>query len=140
MFTGNYLATSFKTELLSGVHDFTSHTFKLALFTDAATLDASTVAYTTDNEVAGAGYIAGGVALVATPPSSDGTTALVSFGDAVWAGATLTARGGLVYNSSVAGSPAVAVLDFGSAKVANDTTFTVQFPAAAAAAALVRIA
>lgn len=139
MFTGNYLATSFKKELLEGVHDFTTHTFKLALFTNDATLNASTTAYGVSGEVVGIGYTAGGVDLTALATASTGTTAFVTFEDAVWLGATLTARGGLVYNSSVAGSPAVAVLDFGADKVANGTTFEVQFPAATAADAVVRI-
>lgn len=140
MFTGNHLTTSFKTELLSGVHDFATHTFKLALYTNDATLNAATTAYTTSDEVVGSGYVAGGTALVATAPTSDGTTAVVTFEGVSWPAASLTARGGLVYNSSVAGDPAVLVLDFGSDKIADGTTFTVNFPGATAAAALVRIA
>jgi len=140
MFTGNYLVTSFKRELLAGVHDFTAHTFKLALFTNEATLDAATAAYGASNEVAGAGYTAGGEALTALAVESSGTTAFVTFEDVEWPGTTLTARGGLVYNSSVVGSPAVAVLDFGADKVANGTTFTVQFPDATADTAVIRIA
>lgn len=140
MFSGNYLVTSFKKELLEGVHDFTAHTFKLALFTNEATLNASTTAYGAAGEVSGAGYTAGGGNLTAPATASVGTTAFVTFEDAEWPGATLTARGGLVYNSSVAGNPAVAVLDFGADKVANGATFTVQFPAATAEAALIRIA
>ena len=140
MFTGNYLVTSFKKELLGGVHDCTAHTFKLALFTDDATLNASTTAYGTAGEVVGTGYIAGGEALTAVAVASSGTTAFVTFEDAEWPSATLTARGGLIYNSSIAGNPAVAVLDFGADKTANGTTFTVQFPAATAQAAVIRIA
>ena len=140
MFTGNYLTTPFKKALLEGVHDFTAHTFKLALFTNEATLNAETAAYGTAGEVSGAGYTAGGVDLTALATASAGTTAFVTFEDAEWPGATLTARGGLIYNSSVAGLPAVAVLDVGADKTANGTTFTVQFPAATAGAAVVRIA
>lgn len=140
MFTGNYLVTSFKRELLAGVHDFAAHTFKLALYTNEAALDASTAAYGASNEVAGAGYTAGGESLTALAVGSSGTTAFVTFEDVEWIGATLTARGGLVYNSSVVGNPAVAVLDFGADKVANGTTFTVQFPDATADAAVIRIA
>jgi len=140
MFTGNYLATSFKGELLAGVHDFTAHTFKLALYTNEAVLNADTAAYGASNEVAGAGYTAGGVGLTALAIANSGTTAFVTFEDAEWPGATLTARGGLVYNSSVAGNPAVAVLDFGADKVASGTTFTVQFPDATADTAVIRIA
>ena len=139
MFSGNYLVTSFKKELLEGVHDFTTHTFKLALFTNEATLNAATTTYGVSGEVSGTGYTAGGVDLTALATTSAGTTAIVTFEDAEWPGATLTARGGLIYNSSVAGNPAVAVLDFGADKVANGATFTVQFPAATAEAAAVRI-
>lgn len=140
MFTGTHLTTSFKRELLLGVHDFSTHVFKLALYTNAAALTAATSAYTTDGEVAGTGYTAGGVVLTATAPTTDGTIALVSFSDAAWPGATLTTRGGLIYNSSVAGNPAVQVLDFGADKVSNGTSFTVVFPPANAATGLIRIA
>lgn len=133
------MCTSFKVELLRGVHNFTTHTFKLALYTDAATLSAATTAYSTTGEVVGAGYTAGGATLTASTPSSDGTVALVDFSDVSWASATLTARGGVIYNSSVAGNPAVAVLDFGADRVAANNTFTVQFPASSAATAIVRI-
>jgi hypothetical protein len=139
MFTGNYITTSFKEELLSGVHDFATHTFKLALYTTDAALNADTTAYTTNDEVVGSGYTAGGADLTALAPASDGTTAFVTFDDVSWASATLTARGGLLYNSSVDGNPAVAVLDFGAEKTSAGTPFTVQFPAATSDAAIVRI-
>ena len=139
MFTGNYLVTSFKEELLSGGHDFTAHTFKLALYTNEATLNAGTTAYTTSGEVVGAGYTAGGADLTAQTPASDGTTAFVTFDAVSWAEATLTARGALLYNSSVAGNLAVAVLDFGADKTSAGAAFTVQFPAATRDAAIVRI-
>jgi hypothetical protein len=139
MFTGNYLVTMFKQGLLEGVHDFTAHTFKLALFTDEATLTADTAAYSTGDEVAGTGYTAGGLALTALTPMRSGTTAFVTFADAVWPAASLTARGGRVYNSSVVGNPAVAVLDFGSNKITNNTAFTVHFPSATATTAVIRI-
>ena len=139
MFTGNYIVTSFKEELLRGVHDFTAHTFKLALYTNEAILNAGTTAYTESGEAVGSGYTAGGADLTAQTPASDGTTAFVTFDDVSWAAAPLTARGGLIYNSTVAGTPAVAVLDFGADKIAADTTFTVQFPAATSDAAIVRI-
>lgn len=140
MFTGTHLTTSFKRELLLGVHDFSTHVFKLALYTSAATLSAATAAYTTSGEVVGTGYTAGGNILVPTAPTVDGTTALVSFSDVAWPGAVLTARGGLIYNSSAAGNPPVQVLDFGADKVSTGTTFTVVFPPASAATALIRIA
>lgn len=139
MFTGNYIVTSFKEELLGGVHDFTAHTFTLALYTNEATLNAGTTAYTTSGEVVGSGYTAGGADLTAQTPASSGTTAFVTFDDVSWAAATLTARGALLYNSSVAGNPAVAVLDFGADKASAGTAFTVQFPAATSEAAIVRI-
>lgn len=136
------MPTSFKQELMEGVHDFTSHTFKLALFTSAATLDASTTAYSTTNEVSGVGYTAGGNALtvVGGAVSTSGTTAFVDFADTQWASASFTARGAVIYNSSVVGNPAVAVLDFGSDKTASAGTFEVTFPTADAANAIIRIA
>jgi hypothetical protein len=133
------MCTSFKRELLLGVHDFSTHSFKIALYGSAATLNAATSAYTSAGEVSGAGYTAGGLVLVTTPPTTDGTTALVSFGTASWPAATFAARGALVYNSSVAGNPAVVVLDFGSEKAVSGQQFNVTFPAAAAATAIVRI-
>ena len=139
MFTGNHMATSFKKELLGGVHDFSTHVFKLALFTNDAALNAGTTAYATSDEVSGAGYTAGGADLTASTVDSSGTTAFVTFDDVSWADATLTARGGLLYNSSVEGNPAVVVLDFGADKVSNGTTFTVQFPTASADTAVIRI-
>lgn len=136
------MPTSFKQELMEGVHDFTTHTFKIALFTSSATLDATTTAYTTTNEVSGTGYTAGGntLTVVGGSVSTSGTTAFVDFADTEWVSATLTARGAVVYNSSVVGNPAVAVLDFGADKTATAGTFTVQFPTADAANAIVRVA
>ena len=136
------MATSFKQELMEGVHDFTTHTFKIALFTSTATLDATTTAYSTTNEVSGTGYTAGGEDLTVTggAVSISGTTAFIDFTDVSWTSATITARGALIYNSSVGGNPAVAVLDFGSDKISTDGTFTVQFPTADATNAIVRIA
>lgn len=132
MFTGNFLCTSFKVELLKGVHDFSvgGHVFKLALYTEGATLDAATTAYNTTDEIPPTGgYTTGGVTLSQIAPVTDGTTALVSFGTATISG-TISARGGLIYNSSVAGNPAVLVLDFGLVRTSVGGTFTVQFPAA----------
>jgi hypothetical protein len=132
------MCTSFKRELLEAVHNFTTHTFKMALYTDTASLSAATTAYTTAGEVVGAGYTAGGATLTVVAPSVDGTVALVDFADAAWPAATLTARGALIYNIS-ASNRAVAVLDFGADKTASNQTFTVQFPVANAATATVRI-
>ena len=136
------LCTSFKQELMEGVHDFTSHTFKIALYTSSATLSAATTAYSATNEVSGTGYTAGGETLTVTggAVSISGTTAFIDFSDVSWASATITARGALIYNDTVAGDPAVAVLDFGADRTATSGTFTVQFPTADASNAIVRIA
>ena len=131
--------TSFKKELLSGTHDFSSDTFKMALYTADATLNADNTVYTTTNEVSGTGYSAGGNTLtVSTTPSSSGTTAYVSFSNTSWASSTITARGALIYNSSKA-NRAVAVLDFGADKSSSSSTFTVTFPTADADSAIIRI-
>lgn len=136
------LCTSFKQELMEGVHDFTTHTFKIALYTSSATLSAATTAYSATNEVSGTGYTAGGEALTVTggAVSISGTTAFIDFSDVSWTSATITARGALIYNDTVAGDPAVAVLDFGADKTSTSGTFTVQFPTADASNAIVRIA
>lgn len=142
-FSGNYLCTSFKVELLKGVHDFTNgtgDTFKMALYTSSATLDASTTAYSATNEVSGTGYTAGGETLTTVTPTSDGTTAVVDFADVTWSSSTITARGALIYNSSAVGNPAVAVLDFGVDKTSSASNFVVSMPSATAADAIVRIA
>ena len=143
-FTGNFMCTSFKTELLRAVHNFTAssgNTFKLALYTNSASFTAATTAYTATNEVANSGsYSAGGGTLVSVTPTSSGTTAFCDFADLDFTSATITARGALIYNSSAAGDPAVAVLDFGADKTSTNGTFTIQFPTADATNAIVRIA
>ena len=137
------LCTSFKVEILQGIHNFTLSTgdvFKLALYTSTASLDATTTAYSATNEVGNSGtYAAGGGALTNVTPTSSGTTAFVDFADISFTSATITARGALIYNSSKS-NRAVAVLDFGSDKVSTSGTFTVQFPVADATNAIVRIA
>lgn len=135
------MATSFKKELMEGVHDFTAHTFKVALYTSSASLSAATTAYSATNEVSGTGYTAGGNTLTVTggTVSTSGTTAYIDFADSEWTSATITARGALIYNATAAGNPAVAVLDFGADKTATDGTFTVQFPTADAASAIIRV-
>lgn len=133
------MCSSFKSELFGGTHDLDTDTIKLALFTSAATLDATTTTYSTTNEVVGTGYTAGGNTLTSPVISLDGTTAIVDFADTTWAAATLTARGALIYNSSKA-NRAIAVLDFGADKTSTNGNFTVSFPAAAAATAILRIA
>jgi hypothetical protein len=133
------MCISFKKELLEGVHDFRTHTFKIALYTSAAALSAATTAYTTSGEVVGAGYTAGGQVLTTSAPTATDTVGLVDFADVSWPAATLTARGAVIYNSSVAGNPAVVTLDFGADRSASNSTLTVQFPVPTAAAAIVRI-
>jgi hypothetical protein len=135
------LCTSAKVELLQGLHNFTASTgdsFKVALYTSSATLDATTTAYSTTNEVSGTGYTAGGAELTEITPTSSGTTAFIDFGDLTWSSATLTARGALIYNATN-GNRAVAVLDFGSDKVSTNGDFTIQMPAADASNAIVRL-
>jgi len=142
-FTGNYMPTSFKIQLLNGLQNFSANTFKIALYTSSATLDANTTAYSTSNEVAtGGNYVAGGNTLSVTTTPTDGgsgTTAYIDFADTTWSAATITARGALIYNNSQ-GNSAVAVLDFGSDKTSTDGDFTVQFPAATNTTAIIRIA
>jgi hypothetical protein len=139
--------TSFKVELLQAVHNFgptTPDTFKIALYTANASLDQSTTAYTTSDEVVGTGYTAGGNTLViSTSPTSGNNsanipTAFVSFSDTSWASSTITARGALIYNSTQ-GNKSVAVLDFGADKTTANATFLITFPAADASSAIVRI-
>lgn len=140
-FSGNFLCTSFKQELLEGLHDFNAsggNTFKLALYDNTATLDASTTAYTTSGEISGTGYTAGGADLTNVDPSSSGTTAFTDFDDLTFSTATITARGALIYNSTN-GNRAVCVLDFGSDKTSTAGDFTIVFPTADASNAIVRI-
>lgn len=138
------MCTSFKVGLLSADFDFdtgTSQTYKIALYTSSATLGASTTAYTTSNEVTGTGYSAGGQALtISQVPTSSGTTAFIDFADVTWSTATITARGALIYLANGTTNPAVAVLDFGGDKTSTAGNFTIQFPAADASNAILRIA
>jgi hypothetical protein len=139
-FTGNYSCNTFRTGLLNGTFNFTSGTFYIALYTNEATLDASTTAYTTVGEVVDAGYTAGGqiltISQVPTTGNPPNTTAYFSFANISWTGA-ITARGALIYKAGDNG--AVCVLDFGANKTST-TTFTVQFPAATDTSAIIRIA
>lgn len=135
------ICTSFKVELLTGTHDFTpgtGDTFKIALYSSSATLDATTTTYSTTNEITGTGYTAGGETLTAVAPTSSGTVAYVDFNDVSWAGATFTCRGALIYNSTNS-DKAVCVMDFGSDKTVTAGTFTVQFPSPTSTTAIVRI-
>lgn len=132
-FTGNFTCNVFKTGLLNGASSFSTGTFRIALYTNAASLDANTAAYTTDGEVVASGYTAGGNVLTPTVSSSDGTS-YVSFANVSWSGA-FTARGALIYKVS---GPAVCVLDFGSDKTST-ATFTVQFPPDTNTSAIIRL-
>jgi hypothetical protein len=132
-FTGNYTCNSFKSGLINGDFDFDTDTIKMALYTNNATLNADTAAYTTTGEVSASGYTAGGVTLTVTKGITGGT-AYISFADAT-VSAAFTARGALIYKD---GGAAVCVLDFGSDKTST-TTFTVDFPTASATDALIRL-
>ena len=137
------VCTSFKQEVLVETHDFTAttgDTFKLALYSSSATLSASTSAYSATNEVSNSGtYTAGGGSLTNVTPTTSGTTALTDFSDISFTSATITARGALIYNSSDSDKAAV-VLDFGGDKTSTSGTFTIQFPAADASNAILRLA
>ena len=137
------LCTSFKQEILVGTHNFTAtsgNSFKLALYTSSATLNASTTAYTTSNEVSGTGYTAKGASLTRVDPSTSGTTALTDFSDLTFSSSSITARGALIFNDSASGDPSVCSLDFGADKTSSSGDFTIQFPAADASNAIIRIA
>ena len=125
------VCTSFKQELLVGTHNFTAtsgDTFKIALYTSSASLDATTTAFTTSEEVSNSGtYSSGGGTLTSVTPTTSGTTAICDFSDISFTSATITARGALIYNSSDS-NKAVAVLDFGGNKTATNGTFTVSYP------------
>jgi hypothetical protein len=144
------MCTSFKVDILSGGQNFnttnrslssnTQDVFKIALYTSSATLDATTTAYTTSNEVVGTGYTAGGNTLtVSVVPTSSGTTSYLSFGTTSWTTATITARGAMIYNSTNS-NKAVCILDFGSDKTSTAGTFQINFPTADASNAIIRIA
>lgn len=141
-FTGSFMCTSFKKELLNGTHVIAvtaGDTFKMALYTSTATMDASTTAYSATDEVTGTNYTAGGVSMTNVDPLSSGTTGYTQFANVTFTNVTLTARGALVYNSSKT-NKAVCVLDFGSDKTATAGDFVVTMPTNAASTALLRIA
>ena len=141
-FTGPAICNDFKVQLLKGNHAFLAsggHTFKLALYDNSATLTKSTTAYTTSGQIAsGGGYTTGGATLTNVDPVLSGDTAYIDFADPSWAGATFTTYGALLYNSSVSNF-AVLVIDFGGAKSPVGGTFVVEFPAAAAATAVLTL-
>ncbi|CAK0775571.1 conserved hypothetical protein [Gammaproteobacteria bacterium] len=144
------LATSFKVEILDGIHNFgvgvirastAADTFKIALYSTLATINDTTTVYTTQDEVTGTGYTAGGntlvISQVPTSTSSE-TTAWLNFDNSSWTTASFSADGALIYNSTQ-GNKAVAVLNFGSTKTTTAQTFTVTFPASTSDAAIIRI-
>lgn len=143
-FSGNFMCTSFKVELMRAVHNFTTstgNTFKLALYNNSASFTAATTAYTVTNEVANSGsYSAGGGALTNVTPTSTSTTAFTDFADLSFTSATITAFGAMIYNDSAAGDPSVCILDFGGAKTSTSGTFTIIFPTADSTNAILRIA
>ena len=143
-FSGNYMCTSFKVELMKAVHNFTTgtgSTFKLALYDNSPSFNAATTAYTASGEVANSGtYSAGGGTLTNVTPTSSGTTAFTDFADLSFTSATITAYGAMIYNDSAAGDPSVCILDFGGAKTSTSGTFTIIFPTADSTSAIIRIA
>ncbi len=143
-FTGNFMCTSFKSELMTATHNFTNstgNTFKLALYTNSASFTAATTAYTATNEVSASGsYSAGGGSLTNVTPTTSGTTGFTDFADITFTSATITARGALIYNDSASGDPTVVVLDFGADKTSTSGDFQVVFPTADASNAIIRIA
>jgi hypothetical protein len=143
-FSGNFMCTSFKVELMRAVHNFTTttgNTFKLAMYDNSASFTAATTAYTATNEVAASGsYVAGGGALTNVTPTSTSTTAFTDFADLSFTSATITAFGAMIYNDSAAGDPSVCILDFGGSKSSSAGTFTIIFPTNDSTNAILRIA
>lgn len=147
-FTGNFMCTSFKQQLLQAKHDFTAstgHTFNVALYDSNASFTAATTDYTATDEVSASGsYSAGGGTLTNVTPTTSGTTALTDFADITFTSATITARGALIYNTTTGGgtgtTDSVVVLDFGSDKTSTSGDFQIVFPTADASNAIIRIA
>ena len=140
------ICTSFKVEILKGVHNFTAttgNTFKIALYDSDATLGAGSTAFTTSEEItntSGSAYTSGGATLTSVTPVASSTTAVCDFDDVSFSSASFTANGALIYNSSASGNPAVCAIAFGSDKTATNGTFTIQFPTADATNAIIRLA
>lgn len=140
-FSGSFMAGSFKSEILQAIHNLSAvggDTFKIALYTNAATMDATTTTYSTVNEVVGTNYVAGGVALTNSGPQALGAIGFSSFGNATFANVSITARGALIYNSSKA-NRVVCVLDFGADKSATAGGFIITMPASTSTTALLRL-
>ena len=137
------MCTSFKVQLMTATHNFTAssgNSFKLALYTSSASLGAATTAYSSTNEASGTNYSAGGAALTNVTPVASGTTAIGDFADLTFSNATITANGCVIYNDTASGDPSVCVLAFGGDKTSTAGDFTIQFPAADASNAIIRIA
>ena len=142
-FTGNYMCTSFKAEILKAVHDFTltsGSTFNVALYTNSASFTAATTAYTSANEITGTGYVAKGKALTNVTPTTGGTTGFTDFQDLTWGTASFTARGALLFNDTAASDPTCLVLDFGSDQTSTAGDFKIVFPTNDSTNAIIRIA
>ena len=142
-FSGNFMCTTFKKELLEAVHNFKNSggsTFNLALYTNSASFNAATTAYTSGNEVSGTGYTAKGASLTRVDPAISSTTAFTHFSDLTFSSSSITARGALIFNDTASGDPSVVVLDFGSDKSSSSGDFTIQFPTANSSSAIIRIA
>ena len=140
------ICNSFKTEILTAVHNFTAstgNTFNLALYTSSATLSKSTTAYSASNEItntSGTAYTAKGNALTSVTPVLSTDTAVCDFADTSWTSASFTANGCLIFNDSATGDPACCAIAFGGDKTVSSGTFTIQFPTADSSDAIIRIA
>jgi len=142
-FTGNFMCTSFKVEILKAVHNFTNstgNTFNIAMYDNNASFTAATTAFTTSDEVTGTAYTTKGNTLVNVTPTSSSTTALTDFSDSTWSSSTITARGAMIFNDTASGDPSVVILDFGSDKSSSSGDFTIVFPTADSSSAIIRIA
>ncbi len=141
-FSGNFMCTSFKKELLEGVHNFKNSggsTFNLALYTNSASFNAATTAYTSSNEVSGTGYSAKGGSLTRVDPPTSSTTPFTDFADLTFGSSSITARGALLFNDSASGDPSVVVLDFGSDQTSSSGDFPIQLPTANSSSAIIRL-
>ena len=142
-FTGNFMCTSFKVELMTATHNFTNatgNTFNIAMYDNNASFTAATTAYTATDEVTGTAYVAKGNTLVNVTPTRTSTTAFTDFGDSTWSTSTITARGAMIFNDTAVGDPSVVILDFGSDKSSSAGDFTIVFPTGDATSAIIRIA
>ena len=143
-FSGNFLCTSFKKELMEAKHNFLAsggNTFNIALYDNSASFTAATTAYTSSNEISGTNYSAKGGALTNVNPTTSSTTAFTDFADEVFSNVTISAvRGAMIFNDTASGDPSVCILDFGADKAASSGDFTIVFPTADASNAIIRIA